>query len=111
MDDLKSGYCLVLSGGGAKGVYHLGVWNALRELGIEVEAFIGTSIGAVIAGLLAQGGTDSLDGLGDSITVDSIIALPETFTADGKLALGRWQAIMLAELDGPRERRIIVTLR
>jgi len=89
MDDLKSGYCLVLSGGGAKGVYHLGVWKALRELGIEVEAFIGTSIGAVIAGLLAQGGTDSLDGLVDSITVDSIIALPETFTADGKLALGK----------------------
>ena len=30
---------------------------------------------------------------------------------DGKLLLGRWQAVMLAELDGPRERRIIVTLR
>ena len=27
------------------------------------------------------------------------------------LCLGRWQAIMLAELDGPRERRILVTLR
>jgi secondary thiamine-phosphate synthase enzyme len=30
---------------------------------------------------------------------------------DGELLLGRWQAVMLAELDGPRERRIIVTLR
>jgi secondary thiamine-phosphate synthase enzyme len=29
---------------------------------------------------------------------------------NSELALGRWQAIMLAELDGPRERRIVVTL-
>ena len=54
MADLNRGYCLVLAGGGAKGVYHLGVWKALRELGIEVDAFVGTSIGAVVAGLLAQ---------------------------------------------------------
>jgi secondary thiamine-phosphate synthase enzyme len=29
----------------------------------------------------------------------------------GQLCLGRWQAIMLAELDGPRERRVLITLR
>lgn len=28
---------------------------------------------------------------------------------DNKLALGRWQALMLIELDGPRERKILVT--
>ena len=41
MDHLDSGYCLVLSGGGAKGVYHIGVWRALKELGIGVDAFVG----------------------------------------------------------------------
>jgi len=30
---------------------------------------------------------------------------------DGKLLLGTWQAVMLAEFDGPRERRVIVTVR
>jgi secondary thiamine-phosphate synthase enzyme len=30
--------------------------------------------------------------------------------ADGRLALGRWQAILLAEFDGPRERRVIVAV-
>ena len=30
---------------------------------------------------------------------------------DGTLVLGTWQAIMLVELDGPRERRVIVTVR
>lgn len=29
----------------------------------------------------------------------------------GRLVLGTWQAIMLVELDGPRERRVIVTVR
>ena len=31
--------------------------------------------------------------------------------ADGHLALGTWQAIMLVELDGPRDRRLVVTTR
>lgn len=30
---------------------------------------------------------------------------------DGRLVLGTWQAIMLVELDGPRDRRVIVTVR
>ncbi|HEX7407548.1 MAG TPA: secondary thiamine-phosphate synthase enzyme YjbQ [Candidatus Binatia bacterium] len=30
---------------------------------------------------------------------------------DGKLVLGTWQAIMLVELDGPRDRRVVVTVR
>ncbi len=29
----------------------------------------------------------------------------------GRLLLGRWQAIMLVDLDGPRQRRIVVTVR
>jgi secondary thiamine-phosphate synthase enzyme len=30
---------------------------------------------------------------------------------DGRLLLGTWQAIMLVELDGPKERRVVVTVR
>jgi secondary thiamine-phosphate synthase enzyme len=30
---------------------------------------------------------------------------------EGKLVLGTWQAIMLVELDGPRDRRVVVTVR
>jgi len=86
---MKKGYCLVLSGGGAKGVYHLGVWKALNELGVEVDAFIGTSIGAVVAGLLAQPGIGPLEGLGESIGVDSIVALPESFVEEGKISIGK----------------------
>ena len=38
---------VVLSGGGAKGSYQLGVWKALRELHIKYDIVTGTSIGAL----------------------------------------------------------------
>jgi predicted acylesterase/phospholipase RssA len=40
---------LVLSGGGARGLAHIGVIKALREAGIEIDMVGGTSMGAVIA--------------------------------------------------------------
>ena len=46
-------YGLVLEGGGAKGSYHIGVWKAIRELGIEISAVTGTSIGAINGAFIA----------------------------------------------------------
>ncbi len=41
----------------------------------------------------------------------SILGPSETIPIrDGQLLLGIWQAVMLVELDGPRERRLIVTV-
>ncbi|MBB6481007.1 patatin-like phospholipase family protein [Spirochaeta isovalerica] len=80
-------WCLVLSGGGAKGIYHIGAWRALRELGVEVEAFIGNSIGAIIAGFLAQGNEEDLYFIGDNITVDFLIKIPEELTENGELKM------------------------
>lgn len=47
---------LVLSGGGGKGAYELGVWKAIKELGLDkyVTAVSGASIGAMNAVLFAQ---------------------------------------------------------
>ncbi len=45
---------LVLAGGGARGLAHLGVFRALQEQGIEVDWVGGTSIGAVMAVLAAS---------------------------------------------------------
>ena len=44
---------LVLQGGGALGAYQVGVYQALHEAGIEPDWIIGTSIGAINAGLIA----------------------------------------------------------
>jgi NTE family protein len=45
---------LVMAGGGARGLAHLGVYRALQEQGIEVDAVGGTSIGAVMATYVAS---------------------------------------------------------
>ncbi|MFP4501549.1 MAG: patatin-like phospholipase family protein [Candidatus Hydrogenedentota bacterium] len=48
---------LVLSGGGGKGSYQIGVWRALEEFGVagNVSAVAGTSVGALNAVLFKQG--------------------------------------------------------
>ena len=46
---------VVLSGGGAKGVSHIGVLKALEENGIPIDYIAGTSMGAIIGGLYASG--------------------------------------------------------
>lgn len=46
---------VVLSGGGARGMAHIAVLAALEEMGIPVDMVMGTSIGALIAGLYGAG--------------------------------------------------------
>lgn len=48
---------LVLSGGGAKGLAHIGVIKALEENNIPIDYVAGTSMGAIIGGLYAAGYT------------------------------------------------------
>ena len=55
---------LVLSGGGAKGMAHIGVIRALEENGIPIDYIAGTSMGAVIGSLYAMGYTpDEMENL------------------------------------------------
>lgn len=46
---------LVLSGGGSRGAYQAGVWQALREMGIPIHMVVGTSVGAINGAAIAQG--------------------------------------------------------
>lgn len=50
---MKTG--LALSGGGARGVAHVGVIKALEEFGIEVSIISGTSAGSIVGSLYAYG--------------------------------------------------------
>src|SRR5947209_6730335 len=50
---IKGQVVLVLQGGGALGAYHVGVYEALHEAGIEPDWVIGTSIGAINGALIA----------------------------------------------------------
>ena len=46
---------VVLSGGGAKGLYHIGVLEALEQNGIPIDCVAGTSMGSIIAAMYAAG--------------------------------------------------------
>ena len=55
---------LVLSGGGAKGIAHIGVIKYLESLGIPVDLVVGTSMGGLIGGLYSLGyTTEQMDSL------------------------------------------------
>lgn len=47
--------CLVLSGGGARGMTHIGVIKVLERERIPVDCIVGTSMGAVVGSLYASG--------------------------------------------------------
>ena len=46
---------VVMSGGGAKGLYHIGVLEALEENGVPIDYVAGTSMGSIIAAMYAAG--------------------------------------------------------
>jgi NTE family protein len=55
---------VVLSGGGAKGMAHIGVLKVLEKAGIPVDIVTGTSMGSIIGGLYAIGyNANSLDSM------------------------------------------------
>lgn len=65
---------LVLSGGGAKGLAHIGVLKVIDSLGIKIDYIAGTSMGAIIGGLYASGYTGKqLDSVFQELDFDKII--------------------------------------
>ena len=67
------GTVLVLSGGGARGLAHIGVIKALEDEKIPIDMIVGTSIGSVIGGLYASGySTDEIESIFREIDWDTI---------------------------------------
>lgn len=66
---------LVLSGGGAKGLAHIGVLKVIDSLGVKIDYIAGTSMGAIIGGLYASGYSGKqLDSIFKKIDFDKIIS-------------------------------------
>ena len=53
LDNSKT-YAIALEGGGAKGAYEVGVWQALEEAGIKYNAVSGTSVGALNGAMMVM---------------------------------------------------------
>src|SRR3954469_21117045 len=58
---------LVLSGGGARGLAHIGVLKVLREQRVPIDFIVATSMGSIVGGAFAAGRTpDELEALVDT---------------------------------------------
>lgn len=78
-------YGLVLAGGGARGAYEMGTWRAIIELGIEIEAIAGTSIGAINGALIAQGDYEKAMNLWNNAELSKGVNLPEELSTTENL--------------------------
>ena len=69
----------MLSGGGGKGAYQIGVWRFLREAGIEryVSALSGTSVGALNSVLFASGNLEKAEELWLTKVQDAVLTQDE----------------------------------
>lgn len=72
-DDVKVG--LVLSGGGAKGVAHIGALKVIEESGVRIDYIAGTSMGAIVGALYASGySADELMAIFSEVDFEELIA-------------------------------------
>ena len=63
---------LALEGGGARGAYQIGAAKVLMENGYEFDGFVGTSIGAINAAVLARGDLDKTVDMWSKISVETL---------------------------------------
>ena len=79
----KKKTALVLGGGGSRGAYEIGVWQALKELGIRIDMVYGTSVGAINAAMVAQGDVDHTASLWKEMETDMVFDMePESKPVD-----------------------------
>lgn len=65
---------IALGAGGARGAYQIGAWKALRELGVDYDIVVGSSIGSVNGVAMVQDDYDLALNLWKNISVDKIFA-------------------------------------
>lgn len=66
---------VVLGGGGAKGAYQIGVFKALKKLGIHYDIITGSSVGSINGAIIAQGDYTCAKKMWQSISTNNILDL------------------------------------
>lgn len=89
---------LVLSGGGAKGIAHIGVLKEIDKAGLQIDYIGGTSMGAIIAGFYASGySAVQIEKIVDSINLENVLQdiLPRNAKPFSEKEFGERHAIVL----------------
>jgi len=88
--DRNKTYAIALEGGGARGAYEIGVWQALNEAGIRYNAVSGTSVGALNGALMCMGNLKKAVEVWSDIRLSNVMALDSAEETElGKLFQGR----------------------
>ncbi|MGN0703060.1 MAG: patatin-like phospholipase family protein, partial [Lentihominibacter sp.] len=74
---------LVLSGGGSRGAYEIGVWKALRELGIRLDIITGTSVGSINGAMIAQGDLELTEKLWKQLETEMVFDIDDAGSENG----------------------------
>jgi len=113
--DTSKTYAIALEGGGAKGAYEIGVWQALDEAGVKYNAVSGTSVGALNGALMAMRDLPRAVECWSNIHMSQVIDLggmdAETFKnmLEGKLESDDWQELLPQAVDIIRNRGLDVS--
>lgn len=91
-------YGLVLAGGGAKGVYQLGAWKAMRELGVDFSVVAGVSIGSINGALIAADCYDEAVSLWQCASLDKGVKISSDLKDPEKLFSFKNAAVLLKEI-------------
>lgn len=81
--DLEKEYGIVLEGGGARGAYQIGVWKALREVGIKIKGVAGTSVGALNGALICMDDLEKAEEIWGNMTYSTVFNVDDSMI--GKL--------------------------
>lgn len=72
-DEHRMRRAIALCGGGTKGAYELGVWQALKELNIDYQIVTGTSIGSIVGALMVTRDYDMACELWNTIRMEDVM--------------------------------------
>jgi NTE family protein len=88
---------LVLSGGGARGVAHIGILKALNEMGVKFSMVSGTSAGSIVGALYAYGYTpDEIFSLIKTLSIFKSVR--PSWTWGGLLRMDGLQELLLKQM-------------
>ncbi len=107
---------IVRASGAREGLCHVMVLHATAAIVVNEndDPNIGVDLLTALDGTIPEHAGwlhDKIDGNAQAHILAAALGPSETIAIDGgDLVLGRWQGIMLVELDGPRDRKIAVTV-
>ena len=100
---------LVFSGGGSRGSYEIGVWQALEEVGLRFHMCFGTSIGAINAAMFLQGDRALAARLWDGIAACGLLRGGNAEGAQVERMFSRKRDVLPFLLEHARQIRLDIT--